>query len=57
MTSLQSVAVVVAAELAKWGVSTVDAAVFGCSEPDRIANTVTAFVRERLGATPLDGLF
>jgi hypothetical protein len=57
MSSMQSVAEVVATELAKWGVSGVDAAVFGRSDPEGIADTVITFAREHLGATPVAGLF
>ena len=57
MSSMQSVAEVVAAELDKWGVSTVDAAIIGRSDPEGIARVLSGFVQEQLGATPVGGLF
>jgi|GEM_PF-716893 len=57
MSSMQSVAEVVAAEFDKWGVSTVDAAITGRGDPEGIARVLCGFVQEHLDATPVGGLF
>jgi hypothetical protein len=54
---VQPVADVVAAELAKWNVSAVEAAVFGTEDPDGIAAIVSSFCELALGARPAGGLF
>ena len=54
---VQSVAELIAAELTHWGVSAVDAAVFGTGDPEGIATLVESFCEEHLGTAPVGGLF
>jgi hypothetical protein len=48
---------VVAAELALWGVGTVDAAVFGTDDPEGIATSVSSFCETHLGVRPVGAMF
>jgi hypothetical protein len=54
---VESIAEVVAAERAVWGVGTVDAAVFGTDDPEGIAASVTSFCETHLGVRPVGATF